>query len=167
MGVNQMDVGDLRKLNDAVDGLLKQEAVRELVRKLKEENARSAEPFVWSVVDLRSIGRELPEQIKSCWIFVLKEGVPSGCHYHPNSVQHMVMIEGRGESNVGGVRKRMVQFGSGKHAPDEIWYVIPEGVPHEFFPEASDMVVISFHTCAAEELEEVSCETGGSRLYKG
>jgi mannose-6-phosphate isomerase-like protein (cupin superfamily) len=162
-----MEVNNLRKLNDAVEGLLKQEAVRELVRKLKEENARSAEPFVWSVVDLRSVDRGLPERIKSCWVFVLKGGVPSGCHYHPNSVQHMVMTEGQGESNVGGVRKRMARFGSVDRAPDKAWYVIPEGVPHEFFPEGSDMVVVSFHTCAAEELEEVSCETGGSRLYEG
>jgi mannose-6-phosphate isomerase-like protein (cupin superfamily) len=162
-----MGVNDLRKLNDAVEGLLSQEAILEVMRKLKEESARSKEPFVWSVVDLRSVGRELPEQIKSCWVFVLKKGVPSGCHYHPNSIQHMVMIEGQGESNVGGVRKKMVRFGSGDHTLDEVWYVIPEGVPHEFFPEASAMVVVSFHTCAPEELEEVSCQTGGSRLYEG
>ena len=158
---------NLRKLNDAVLRLLKQEPVLEVMRKLKEENARSPEPFVWAVLDHSSIGCELPENIKSCWVFVLKKGVPSGCHYHPNSVQHMAMIEGRGESDVAGVRKRMVRLGSANHSLDEIWYVIPEGVPHEFFPEASDMVVISFHTCAAEELEEVSCQTGGSRLYEG
>lgn len=162
-----MDVNGLRKLNDAVGSLLKQEAVLEVVRRLKEENTRSAEPFVWSIVEPRSLRRELPEYIKSCWVFVLKKGVPSGCHYHPNSVQHMVMVEGEGESEVAGVRKRMVRFGSDNHSPDETWYVIPEGVPHEFFPEAGDMVVISFHTCAAEELEEVSCQTGGSRLYEG
>lgn len=162
-----MDVDDLRELNDAVEGLLSRGDALEVVRKLKEESARSPEPFVWSVIDLRSIGRELPRQIKSCWVFVLKWGVPSGCHYHPNSVQHMVMVEGQGESNVGGVRKQMVRFGSGDHTLDEVWYVIPEGVPHEFFPEESDMVVVSFHTCAPEELEEVSCETGGHRLYEG
>ena len=44
---------------------------------------------------------------------------------------------------------------------------IGEGVPHEFFPEGEDMVVVSFHTCAAHELEEVACETGESRLYEG
>lgn len=162
-----MDANELRKLNDAVGSLLEQETVLEVMRKLKDENARSPEPFVWAVLDLSSIRCELPENIKSCWVFVLKKGVPSGCHYHPNSVQHMVMVEGQGESNVAGVRKRMVRFGSANHSPDEIWYVIPEGVPHEFFPEARDMVVISFHTCAAEELEEVSCQTGGSRLYEG
>jgi hypothetical protein len=28
------------------------------------------------------------------------------------------------------------------------------------------MVVVSFHTCEASELEEVSCETGEKRLYE-
>ena len=29
------------------------------------------------------------------------------------------------------------------------------------------MVVVSFHTCEASELEEVGCETGEKRLYEG
>jgi hypothetical protein len=33
-------------------------------------------------------------------------------------------------------------------------------VPHEFFPEKENLVVVSFHTCEASELKEVSCETG-------
>ena len=37
---------------------------------------------------------------------------------------------------------------------------------HEFFPEDKDMVVISSHTCAATELEEISCNTGANRLYE-
>ena len=34
-------------------------------------------------------------------------------------------------------------------------------------PEGEDMVVVSFHTCEANELEEVSCETGEKRMYEG
>jgi hypothetical protein len=49
---------------------------------------------------------------------------------------------------------------------DEIWYVIPEGVPHEFLPTERDMVVVSFHTCEAEELQEVSCDSGVTREYE-
>jgi hypothetical protein len=42
-----------------------------------------------------------------------------------------------------------------------------EGVHHEFFPEETEMVVVSFHTCEARELEEVACGSGAERLYLG
>ncbi|HLN98804.1 MAG TPA: cupin domain-containing protein [Pyrinomonadaceae bacterium] len=161
-----MNIDDLRKLNDAVKDLLKQESFRENLEQLKREVSDTSESFVWSTVDLNSINSELPGEIKSCWTFVLKKNVPSGCHYHPNSIQHMIMIEGQGESKVADIRKRMIGFGSNDHSLDETWYVIPEGVPHEFFPELTDMVVVSFHTCEARELQEIGCETGETRLYE-
>ena len=109
--------------------------------------------------------RPLPEKIKSGWIFVLKKNVSSGCHFHPNSVQHMATIKGRGMSKVAGEYKPLVQFGSDVSPVDE-WVVIDENVPHEFFPEEENMVVVSFHTCEASELEEVGCNTGEKRLYE-
>ncbi|HEX5734513.1 MAG TPA: hypothetical protein VF131_16880 [Blastocatellia bacterium] len=69
-------------------------------------------------------------------------------------------------SKVAGEYKRMVQFGSSNDSLADIWYVIGKGVPHEFFPEKENMVVVSFHTCEASELEEVSCETGEKRVYE-
>jgi hypothetical protein len=79
----------------------------------------------------------------------------------------MVTIKGQGGAKVADTYKRMVRFGSPNDSPADIWYVIGTGVPHEFFPEGEDMVVVSFHTCEANELEEVSCETGEKRLYEG
>ena len=162
-----MNPYDLEKLNTAANLLVNQEAFSETVGRLSEEARHSQEPFAWSVIDPKSIAAELPEGIKSCWVFVLKGGVPSGRHYHPNSIQHMVVVRGRGVSNVGGATKRMARLGSRDHSLADIWYVIGEGVPHEFFPEGEEMVVVSFHTCEAHELEEVACETGESRRYEG
>lgn len=65
-----------------------------------------------------------------------------------------------------GVEKRMLQFGSSNDSLADKWYVIGKGVPHEFLPEGEDMIVVSFHTCEANELEEVACETGEKRLYE-
>jgi hypothetical protein len=162
-----MNINDLEKLNTAVEFLVNQETFLETIGQLSQEINHSQEPFVWSAIDLNSMDRELPESIRSCWIFVLKKDVSSGCHYHPNSIQHMVTIKGQGMSKVAGIYKRMVQFGSPNDSLAEIWYVIDEGVPHEFFPEEEDMIVVSFHTCEANELEEVACETGAKRLYEG
>lgn len=157
---------DLEKLNTAVEYLINQNTILETIEHLGEEIDQSQEAFVWSVIDLSSIERELPEGIQSSWIFVLKKEVSSGCHYHPNSIQHMVMIKGQGMSKVAGQYKRMVLFGSSNDPLADQWLVIGEGVPHEFFPEKENMVVVSFHTCEATELEEVDCETGEKRIYE-
>ena len=162
-----MDVNDLEKLNTAVNFLIDQKTFIETIEQLREEINHATEPFVWSVVDQNSINCELPESIRSCWIFVLKKDVSSGCHYHPTSVQYMVTITGQGMAKVAGISRRMVEFGSPNDSLSDKWYVIDNGIPHEFFPEEKDMVVVSFHTCDAAELEEIGCETGKRRLYEG
>ena len=154
----------LTQLDDAVAQLVTQPSIHSLVDTLKQQLPGTPEPFVWSAIDLHSIATPLPDTIKSCWIFVLKKDVPSGCHFHPNSIQHMVMIEGAGTSKVGSTSAQMKLFR--EHSLDETWYVIPEGVPHEFFPSGTDVVVVSFHTCASDELEEINCDSGASRNYE-
>lgn len=161
-----MNTNDLEKLTAAVDFLIGQETVTKTIEQLSEEIEHSPEPFVWSVIDLTSIQRPMPERIKSGWIFVLKKNVSSGCHYHPNSVQHMATIKGQGMSKVAGKYKPLVQFAEDV-SPSDKWVVIDENVPHEFVPEKENMVVISFHTCDANELEEIGCTTGEKRLYEG
>jgi len=156
---------DLEKLTTAVEFLVNRTTFLETIEQLSEEINQSQEAFVWSVIDLSSIGHELPGGIRSSWIFVLKKDVSSGCHYHPNSIQHMVTIKGQGMSKVAGKYRRMVQFGSSNDSLADKWLVIGKGVPHEFFPEKENMVVVSFHTCKASELEEVDCETGEKRVY--
>ncbi len=157
---------ELEKLNTAVEFLVNQKTFLETVEHLSKEINHSPEAFVWSVIDLSSIERELPEGIRSSWIFVLKKDVGSGCHYHPNSVQHMVSIKGQGMSKVGEENRRIVEFGASNDSLTDKWFVIGEGVPHEFFPEKENMVVVSFHTCEASELEEVDCKTSEKRVYE-
>lgn len=155
----------LSQLNEAVAELISRPDVRSLIADLKQQLPNTSEPFVWSTIDLQSVTSPLPDTIKSCWIFVLKKDVPSGCHYHPNSIQNMVMIEGEGTSRVGENSRRMKRFADPDSSLEDIWYVIPEGTPHEFYPAETNMVVVSFHTSASDELEEVSCDSGATRTY--
>ena len=155
----------LSQLNEAVAQLISRSEVHSLIADLKQQLPHTPEPFVWATIDLQSLTTTLPDTIRSGWIFVLKKDVPSGCHYHPNSIQHMVMIEGEGTSRVGESARRMKRFGDPDSALENIWYVIPEGAPHEFFPAEKDMVVVSFHTCESDELEEISCDSGATRVY--
>ena len=156
----------LQQLNDAVAELITRPTIHSVVDRLKNELPDTEEPFVWSTIDLQSIATPLPDDIRSGWIFVLKKDVPSGCHYHPNSIQHMVVIEGEGTSKVGAISRDMKRFGDAGSSLADTWYVIPEGVPHEFFPRGHDVVVVSFHTCDSDELEEISCDTGAARNYQ-
>ncbi len=153
----------LAQLNEAVAQLITWPEVQSLIDDLKQQLPHTSEPFVWSTIDLHSLA--LPDTIKSGWIFVLKKDVPSGCHYHPNSIQNMVMIEGEGTSRVGTNSGQMKRFGDPDSSLENIWYVIPEGTPHEFYPTEKDMVVVSFHTCTSDELEEISCDSGATRTY--
>jgi len=164
--MNEVAANYLPQLNAAVEVLTTRTSFHKLVDSLKDQLPDTSEPFVWSTIDLESITVPLPETIKSCWIFVLKKDVPSGCHYHPNSIQHMVMIEGEGASRVGTVSGQMRRFGVPDASLHDVWYIIREGVPHEFFPRSSDVVVVSFHTCASDELEEINCDSGAARNYE-
>ena len=155
----------LSQLNNAVAQLISRPDVHSVIADLKQQLPDTSEPFVWSTIDLQSITAPLPDTIKSGWIFVLKKDVRSGCHYHPNSIQNMVMIEGEGTSRVGADSRAMKRFADPDSSLEDIWYVIPEGTPHEFFPSEKDMVVVSFHTSASDELEEVSCDSGATRTY--
>lgn len=161
-----MNLDYLQKLDAAVDFLVRQDSYANTIAELKARLVHCVGSFVWSVIDLEALPYDLPDNIKSGWIFVLKPNSPSGCHFHPNSIQHMVMIEGAGQSQVGESHKRMVRFDSPGVALSDRWYVIGENVGHEFFPEDTEMVVVSFHTCAANELEEIACGTGLSRFYE-
>jgi mannose-6-phosphate isomerase-like protein (cupin superfamily) len=156
----------LESLDRAVKVLLGQAAVRDAIAGLKVDIQSSPEPFVWSVVDCEALGDTLPADIKSGWIFVLRRDTPSGAHHHPNSVQHMVMVEGAGRSVVAGQERRMLRFGSAGVAPRDLWYVIDRNVTHEFFPEGEDVVVISFHTCEPDQLVEVAEGSGHVRRYE-
>src|SRR5262245_24262543 len=157
---------ELEMLHGAVEWLLRQPSFSEAVERLRVELRGSSEPFVWTTVGLGTVPVALPASIKSCWIFLLKRDIPSGSHYHPNSVQHMVVISGRGISNVGGVQRAMIPFGSDRRSIEEQWHVIDRGIPHEFFPEGEDMTVVSFHTCESAELEEIATGSGARRTYE-
>ncbi len=154
----------LTKLGEVVSAMLARPDIAETIIQLKSDVKNSPEPFVWAVLDLTPIAERLPKDIRSGWIFVLKKETWSGAHFHPNSVQHMVVIEGRGRSSIGGVSGTMSPMETDQPIETD-WFVIEAGAPHEFYPVENDMVVMSFHTCDAAALLEISAADGRSRTY--
>ena len=78
----------------------------------------------------------------------------------------MLEVEGEGTSKVGADSRQMKLFRDPDSSLDDVWYIIPEGMPHEFFPKGQYVVVLSFHTYASDELEEMSCDSGATRKYE-
>ena len=158
-----MKISYLDTLNAITKILFEDKAIKEIIQKLKIKIQDSEEPFIWSVINIDSFQQNLPSKIKSIWIFVLKKNIPSIAHYHPNSIQHTVMIEGRGKIRISDNWEDLILFDSSK---ENTWHVINSNTPHEFFPKGEDMVVFSFHTCTYTELIEINCDSGEKRVYE-
>jgi len=159
-----MQEADLSKLSSLVNTILKSRRVMDIIKKLKAQLLDSNEPFVWATLPKAIIGKEFPKAIHSAWIFVLRACYHTPSHYHPNSQQHTVVIEGDGWTKIGNQKVELQIFNP--RDIQQIWYVIGKNVPHEFMTGDSPVVVISFHTCPADELVEVETESGSRRLYK-
>jgi len=159
-----MQETDLSKLSSLVNKILKNRDVLNIIDGLKGQLLESDEPFIWATLPHQLIGEEFPTGIHSAWIFILRPNYHTSSHYHPNSTQHTAVIEGTGRAKIGNQEIKLQVFNP--HDIQPIWYVIGKNVPHEFMTGESPVVVISFHTCPAEELVEVETESGGRRLYE-
>ncbi len=148
-------------LTTVVRLLLSDETVQHVIHRLKEEIGNAAEPFIWHCIDPADYQQLLPIDIRSIWIFVLKKDVPSIEHFHPNSTQYTVMVEGKGRVKLAGEFTPLRNF----EEDTTSWLVIPPHTNHEFYPEGDDIVVISFHTVPADQLIEIQCNSGAARSY--
>ena len=157
-----MQEADLPKLTALVKEMLRNRKVLDVIDDLKAQLAETDEPFIWATLPENLIGKGFPTGIRSAWIFVLRPHYRTSPHYHPNSIQHTAIIEGDGQAKIGNQQIKLEIFNNRQ----PIWYVIEKGVSHEFVTEKSPVVVISFHTCPANDLVEVEEESGRMRLYE-
>jgi mannose-6-phosphate isomerase-like protein (cupin superfamily) len=160
-----MKVGYLDKLNTVVETFLGDDTIKQTIQNLKMKIRKADEPFIWNVINFEPIQQNLPLNIKSGWIFVLKKATSYIAHYHPNSVQHTILVEGKGKVRIKDQIKDLKVFDSSAFSEDDMWCVVDKNVPHEFFPKG-EMVVISFHTCLPDELIEIKYGSGEKRTYK-
>lgn len=130
----------------------------------RESNAS----MTWEPVPLDFFGANLPESLRSAWIFVLRGGADTGAERHPNSHQRMLTFGGTGDMKIDVEHARNDVASesdivwesnvlvSDPGAPLEArWISIPQNVWHRpVIPEGADWVVVSFHTVPAAELIE-------------
>ncbi|MBI1904385.1 MAG: hypothetical protein HYS13_25090 [Planctomycetia bacterium] len=113
--------------------------------------------LAWAPVPLAVYRGQLPDFIKSSWVFILRTGASSGAERHPNSHQRMMSYRGRGDFPTGGDgnwESRVLE--SDPALPlERRWVSIPINVWHQaVVPPGDDWVVVSFHTVPDRELIE-------------
>jgi len=157
-----MSTNNLQKAVKLITSLAENGNIKSSINQLKDELNNSKEQFVWKTLDEYLNNNDLADEFKSLWMFIIRKNTPSKAHYHPNSTQYTAVIGGTGSCEIGGIKSSLVNFDPQN---TNTLFVIPKGIPHEFFPGDEDLIVISLHTCKADELIEIDCSSGNERNY--
>lgn len=152
----------IRILHELVGGLKETTAVRTLVRELEARLQRSRKPYEGAPLPEELVSGRLPAGILSAWIFVLPPDKATPPHRHPGSVQHSAVISGGGWGWADGRRFELQPYDPA--FPERSMLVIPENLPHAFQPGHEGLVLMSFHTVRAEDLQEVPVDPGPQPL---
>jgi hypothetical protein len=147
----------LQSLDAAVFSSRAAAALRSISERVLATLARGpSEIEAWEAVPLELYAEVLRSEIKSSWVFVLRQGITTGAERHPNSRQRMMSWSGRGDFQVhDGKRWESHHLVSDRSAPlERRWISIPPETWHQAVVGKDDWLVVSFHTVAAEELIE-------------
>jgi hypothetical protein len=147
----------LRSLDAAVFAPAAAAALRPICDRVLGILARSPREIeAWEAVPLDLYGRDFPAEIRSSWVFVLRNGVTTGAERHPNSIQRMVSWSGGGDFQVHDgarwVSHRLVSDPAA--ALESRWVSIAADTWHQGVVAERDWLVVSFHTVPAEDLVE-------------
>ena len=149
--MNESEVLD--RLKRAIDVAMRDMALPAIVTDAQSRlRERPDLQMTWASIPL-TLYRDLPDDVKSAWVFVLREGISTGAERHPNSRQRMVSHAGVGDIwtlDESGWRSNVLSEEGGRTSlsiPPNVWHrpVIPAG---------ADWTVLSFHTASDQELIE-------------
>lgn len=168
---------DELKILQMLDEIIRQKSVKIIIDSIayqakRKLNSSISLKMAWKQVPLYIYGAELPEIIKSSWVFIIRSHTNTGAERHPNSHQRMVSYRGLGDLQVRDSKKWCSNFLVSKpEAPiKNKWVSIPAGVWHRAIVSDEDWVVVSFHTVYENELIEERPDSSGmtkthSRTY--
>lgn len=146
----------IKRLAELVDGWRRVSQVRVLVAELTKQLSTGKEPFLRKALPEELVHGRLPPGIESASVFVIRPETRTPPRKHPNSVQHMAVIDGGGTYFIGDKTDFLQPFDPA--FPEKSIYVIGEGVPYSFEPGHEPLVLLSFHTVTADKLIEVEVE---------
>jgi hypothetical protein len=150
---------DERRILEALDAAVRSvaTAIERIAASVESKlQASPSEVLAWEPVPLETYGTQLPDPVRSSWVFVLRANVATGAERHPNSHQRMMSFRGRGDFPTQPAGEWHSQpLTSDPSAPlERRWVSIPPNVWHQGIVGPEDWVVVSFHTVPPDELIE-------------
>jgi hypothetical protein len=163
-----------RELLEQLDGLLLQRPARTTIdaiidRVERQLAAETVAPLAWEPVPLAAFGADVPDVIRSSWVFIVRAVSITGAERHPNSHQRVMSYRGLGDLQVmHGDQWWSHPLVSDPNAVlERRWLSIP---PHTWHQAAvvgeANWVVVSFHTVPAHELIEERPEPGDPKATR-
>jgi hypothetical protein len=143
-------------LNPIVGKAAVAEAVRQTLRKVLQELDASERIMAWDTVPLAVFGDDLPQSIRSCWVFAIRANAATGAERHPNSHQRSLSLAGQGtfELRAGGEWTSHPLVSIEPADLPRRWVSIPPSTWHRLFTGSAPWGMLSFHTVAPEDLIE-------------
>ncbi len=105
-------------------------------------------------IPVDAFGAELPGELKSCRLSIMRGGAAYHVERHPNAVQYVYSLEHSGVICVlDGTRWETSPLVSDVSAPlSRRWHVVPANTWHQPIPGAEDWAVLGFHSVSAAAL---------------
>ena len=139
---------------------IKIDTIAKRVEMILENNSELI--MAWEPIPLNIYKTELPDEIKSSWVFVLRKKIISGAERHPNSIQRMMSYKGSGDfqTKPEAVWNSNFLQSNVESEIEQRWISIPAGVWHQGIVGDENWVVVSFQTAKVSELIEERPEEG-------
>ena len=167
--MNEMELALLESINRILLEPLVSARIDEIAERINLKAKRNRDLLLWETVPMEIYSKSLPEEIRSSWVFLLREGAASGAERHPNSHQRV-----RSWMNEGDFQVRMQDYWESHLLENRFdvpvqqqWASIPRNVWHQaVVPPGKPWIVLSFHTAAADDLIEERPDPADSSLVQ-
>ncbi len=145
------------ELSNLVDSFRKSDPIATVLTRVERAlKSQPDQPQAWEPLSVITLPFDVPEGIRSCWVFVLREGAFFGAERHPNSHQRTIALSGDAlievlvddswsQSPIRGTTD-VLDSASAISIPPSVWHRITIG--------EGKFVSMSFHTALPEQLIE-------------
>ena len=168
----------LQALDSAVSRALGRDDIQTALHEMRQRLSGDSDlRIAWQALPI-DIYDDLPQGLRSSWVFALRAGLTTGAERHPNSHQRVMSVIGSADLQIwNGTRWQSHRLTSRPDAPlSDRWLSIPPHTWHRpVIDPAEDWYVVSFHTAEADDLieeraqDDENPDAGASRaeLYSG
>lgn len=127
-----------------------------------------SKPAASVALSLDVFGSQLPVELRSCRLSVLRAGTVHQIESHPNASQYVLSLDGEGTIRVKS-DDEWVASALSSDPEDSLfgrWHTVPANTWHQPTPGDHDWTVVAFHTVPANELRDEYGYVDGCRDNK-